>query len=76
MRRRDFVKLGCAAAASLGAGKLALSQASQSMPPMPGMPSTPQDAAPAGKADYTLEIAPRIIEIAPTISISTIAPQR
>ena len=74
MRRRDFVKLGCAAAAGLGAGKLALSQgASPSTPPMPGMPSTPQDAAPAGKADYTLEIAPRIIEIAPTISISTIA---
>ena len=75
MRRRDFVKLGCAAAASLGAGKLALAQTSQSMPPMPGMPSAPaaQDAAPAGKADYTLEIAPQIIEIAPTVAISTIA---
>ena len=75
MRRRDFVKLGCAAAASLGAGKLALAQTSQSMPPMPGMPSAPasRDAAPAGKADYTLEIAPQIIEIAPTVAISTIA---
>ena len=73
MRRRDFVKLGCAAAAGLGAGKLALPQTAQSMPPMLGMPSAPQDAAPAGKADYTLEIAPQIVEIAPTIAISTVA---
>ena len=54
MRRRDFVKLGCAAAASLGAPKLASAQASQSMPPMPEMPAAPQAAAPAGKADFTL----------------------
>jgi FtsP/CotA-like multicopper oxidase with cupredoxin domain len=73
MKRRDFVKLGAAAAAGVGAGKLAFGQEAQPMAGMPLMGNAPQEAAPAGKADYTLEIAPHILEVAPNIAISTIA---
>jgi len=75
MRRRDFVKLGFAAAAGFGTDRLAFSQA-QSMAGMPGMAqaaNAAQQAPPASKADFTLEIAPQILEVAPNIAISTVA---
>lgn len=81
MKRRDFVTLGLAAAAGVGADRLWFSQArssgTSSICGLPGKASgvayAAQDTAPAGKADYTLEIAPQILEVAPNIAISTIA---
>src|SRR5258706_15418958 len=58
VNRRDFVKLGGVAALELGAAKLLLSQM------QPGM----QSSAPATettKADFSLRIAPFLMELTP-----------
>jgi FtsP/CotA-like multicopper oxidase with cupredoxin domain len=71
MKRRDFVKLGGAAAIGAGAAKLLPAQAQvQSNMPMPAQASaSPSDAT---KADITLQIAPVPLELAPNRIISTI----
>ena len=65
MNRRDFVKLGGVAAMELGAAKLLMSQI------QPGM----QSGAPVTettKPDFSLRIAPVLVELTPTHTISTI----
>jgi FtsP/CotA-like multicopper oxidase with cupredoxin domain len=64
VKRRDFIKLGAAAAVEAGAAKLLPAQMQSGMP-MQG------NAAPA-KADFTLQIAPVALELAPNRIISTI----
>jgi FtsP/CotA-like multicopper oxidase with cupredoxin domain len=66
VKRRDFLKLGGAAAA-LGAANLVPAQ-TQSGSPMQG--SAP--LAETSKADFTLQIAPVALELAPNRIISTI----
>jgi len=60
MNRRDFVKLGCVAAARATATKLLPAQ------------MQPEPKPEAGAADFTLHIAPVIVELAPGRAISTI----
>ena len=60
MNRRDFVKLGCLAAARTTATKLLSAQ------------MQPEPKPEAGAADFTLHIAPVIVELAPGRAISTI----
>src|SRR6516164_9997423 len=60
MNRRDFVKLGCVAAARATATKLPASQV------------RPEAKPELGAADFTLHIAPVIVELAPGRAISTI----
>ncbi len=67
MKRRDFVKLGAAAAIRAGAAKLLPAQM-QSGTPMQGS-SAPADTT---KADFTLQIGPVALELAPNRIISTI----
>ena len=77
MNRRDFVRIGFAAVAATGAGKLerALAQSPGAMQ----MPGTPQHSmAPleprlgGHAADFTLRIAPTLVELAPQVVVSTI----
>ena len=65
MNRRDFVKLGCAAVAGVNAPSLLLAQMA-----MPGQAQ--QGAAETTKADFTLQIAPVVVELAAGRAISTI----
>src|SRR5205085_8222552 len=62
MKRRHFVKLGCIAAAELSAHNLLGGQ--MPMPAAQGPQATP--------ADFTLQIAPVLVELAPRRAISTI----
>jgi FtsP/CotA-like multicopper oxidase with cupredoxin domain len=65
VNRRDFVKFGGVAAIELGAARLLMSQM------QPGMQSnTP--APETAKPDFTLRIAPVMVELTPTRTISTI----
>ena len=65
MNRRDFVKLGGVAAIELSAARLLMSQM------QPGMQSS-MPAAETGKADFSLRIAPVLVELNPAHTISTI----
>jgi FtsP/CotA-like multicopper oxidase with cupredoxin domain len=58
MNRRDFVRLSCATVIGAGAGKL-----------RPAFATAPPLTSPA---DFTLQIAPTMIELAPQVVISTI----
>src|SRR5579872_2883965 len=78
MKRRDFVRLGWATVTGAGAGKLrpALAQ-SLALQQLPGPPPHPMVAALESKvtgraADFTLRIAPMMVELAPQVVISTI----
>ena len=78
MKRRDFVRLGWATMIATGAGKLR--PAFGKSPGLQQVPGPPQHAmvAPlepkaAGRAaDFTLQIAPMMVELAPQVVISTI----
>ncbi len=78
MRRRDFVRLGWATLIATGAGNLlpALGE-SQGIRKLPGPPQHPT-AAPLEPraldhaADFSLRIAPMVVELAPQVVISTI----
>jgi FtsP/CotA-like multicopper oxidase with cupredoxin domain len=78
MNRRDFVRLGCATVIAAGAGKLrpafgeslGLSHASE--PPQHSMAATPEPKANGHAADFTLRIAPMMVELAQQVVISTI----
>jgi FtsP/CotA-like multicopper oxidase with cupredoxin domain len=65
VKRRDFVKFGGVAAIELGAAKLLMSQM------QPGMQSN-APAPDAPNADFTLRIAPVLVELTPNRTISTI----
>jgi len=77
VRRRDFVRLGWATVIAAGAGKLrpafgkspGLPQAME-MPQHLKPPMAPNATGPA--ADFTLQIAPMLVELAPQVVISTI----
>ena len=78
MKRREFIRLGCAAAIAAGAEKLrpasARSLAAVCLPGTaqhPTMVSLEQEAA-ARAADFTLRIAPMMIELAPQVVLSSI----
>jgi FtsP/CotA-like multicopper oxidase with cupredoxin domain len=67
VKRRDLLKLGGAAAIGASAAKLLPAQTQS------GMPMQGNNArAPEGKADFTLQIAPVALELAPNRIISTI----
>jgi len=65
VNRRDFVKFGGAAAIQLSTARLLLSQM------QPGMQSN-SPASDATKPDFTLRIAPVMVELTPNRTISTI----
>ena len=78
MNRRDFGRLGWATAIGAGAGKLRPALA-QSLAPrqVPGKPPHPMMTASEPKntgraSDFTLRIAPMIVELAPQVVLSTI----
>jgi FtsP/CotA-like multicopper oxidase with cupredoxin domain len=72
MKRREFVRLGWATIITTGAGKLRPAFSEH----MPGpsqhqmVPSKPKTTGHA--ADFTLRIAPMLVELAPQVAISTI----
>jgi FtsP/CotA-like multicopper oxidase with cupredoxin domain len=71
MKRRDFIKLGSATAAGAVAAKLLPAAAQQQQ--APGMPMPGGQQAPNGPpADFTLTIAPVLVELAPRRALSTI----
>ena len=78
MKRRDFVRFGWATVIAAGAGKLRLAYGApsglqQPLPQMAPMESNRSHPAAAGlAADYTLQIAPMLVELAPTVVIGTI----
>jgi FtsP/CotA-like multicopper oxidase with cupredoxin domain len=70
MKRRDFVRLGGATMIAVGAGKLRSTFAEQRPAPT-DHPMVPLErGGPA--ADFTLQIAPMLVELAPQVVISTI----
>ena len=73
MRRRDFVRLGCATMIAGGAGKMrpALGE-SVAGRQQHGMAGTAEAKAAEPGADFTLQIAPMLVELAPQVVISTI----
>jgi len=78
MNRRDFMRLGCATVIGAGAGKLP-SALAQSLA-LRHVPARPQHSliamsephATGNPADFTLRIAPTMVELAPQVVISTI----
>jgi FtsP/CotA-like multicopper oxidase with cupredoxin domain len=78
MKRRDFVRLGGATMIAAGTGKpgLAFAQAA-ALQQAPGPPQHPikeplEPKATGRAADFTLRIAPMMVELAPQVVISTI----
>jgi FtsP/CotA-like multicopper oxidase with cupredoxin domain len=78
MKRRDFVRLGGATMIATGAGKLgsAFAQAT-ALQHAPGPPQHPivgalEPKATGRAADFTLRVAPMMVELAPQVVISTI----
>jgi FtsP/CotA-like multicopper oxidase with cupredoxin domain len=78
MNRRDFVRLGCATVIAMGARKPLLALAQPLTPrqfPSPSQRPTKtlsEPKATAGAVDFTLQIAPMTVELAPQVVISTI----
>ena len=68
MKRRDLLKLGGAAAIGAGASKFLPAEVQTGMP----MQENSAPPADASKADFTLQIAPVALELAPNRIISTI----
>jgi FtsP/CotA-like multicopper oxidase with cupredoxin domain len=68
MNRRDFARLGWATVIGAGAGKLRPAFAQS--PPHPMVASEPKATGRA--ADFTLRIAPMMVELAPQVVLSTI----
>ncbi len=78
MNRRDFTRLGWTTVIGAGAGQLwpAVAQ-SPALPQVPGPPPHPMVATlepkAAGRAaDFTLRIAPMMVELSPQVVLSTI----
>ncbi len=76
MNRRDFVRLGWATVIAAGAGKLrpAFAQplALRQVPGAPHPMAALEPKATGRAADFTLRIAPMMVELAPQVVISTI----
>ena len=76
MNRRDLVRLGWATVIGTGAGKLRPAFAEPPRPaaglPQNSMAMPSHLKASGGAADFTLEIAPMMVELAPQVVISTI----
>ena len=81
VKRRDFVRLGWATMIATGAGKLrpafgespGLQQApGPAQHPMAPMEPKAAEGATGHAADFTLQIAPMLVELAPQVVISTI----
>ncbi len=78
MNRRDFVRLGWATVIGAGAGKLrpafaeSLALRLVAAPPQHAQMAAPEPKATGRAADFTLRIAPTLVELAPQIVISTI----
>jgi len=78
MNRRDFVRLGCATVIGAGAGKMrpafAESLALQHVATTPQRPPMAhlEPKTTGGAVDFTLQIAPMTVELAPQVVISTI----
>jgi FtsP/CotA-like multicopper oxidase with cupredoxin domain len=78
MNRRDFVRLGCATVIAMGARKPPLAWAQPLTPrqfPSPSQRPTKalsEPKATASAVDFTLKIAPMLVELAPQVVISTI----
>ena len=77
MNRRNFVRLGCATVIAAGAGKLRPALAHSlalALVPRPQSHRTPilEPKATGSAADFTLQIAPTLLELAPQVVISTI----
>jgi FtsP/CotA-like multicopper oxidase with cupredoxin domain len=77
MNRRDFVRLGCATVIAAGAGKLrpAFGESLGLRQEVPGPPQHPMatlESKANGHADFGLQIAPMMVELAPQVVISTI----
>src|ERR1700723_860161 len=72
MKRREFVRLGWATIITTGAGKLRPAFGEHMPEPLQHQtaPSRPKATGPA--ADFTLQIAPTLVELAPQVVISTI----
>src|SRR5207253_6636238 len=68
MDRRNFIKVGGALAGGLGLGRLLPAQQAPQMPQMQNQNS----GALQTPADFTLKIAPVLVELAPYGSLSTI----
>jgi FtsP/CotA-like multicopper oxidase with cupredoxin domain len=77
MNRRDFVRLGWATVIGAGAGKLrpafAESLALRHVPPPHPQMAMSESKSTGRAADFTLRIAPTLVELAPQVVISTIA---
>jgi FtsP/CotA-like multicopper oxidase with cupredoxin domain len=78
VNRRDFVRFGCATVIGAGSGKLR-SAFAQSLAlgrvlaqPQDTMIGKPEPKASGRAADFTLRIAPTMVEVAPQVVISTI----
>jgi FtsP/CotA-like multicopper oxidase with cupredoxin domain len=80
MKRRDFVRLGCATVIATGAGKHTFAAqvpgpTQHPMTPMGTTESKPTASEPKAighAADFALQIAPMLVELAPQVVISTI----
>ena len=70
MNRRDFVRLGWATVIGAAAGKLRPAFALE--PPQHPKVATLEPKTTGRAADFTLRIAPLMIELAPQVVISTI----
>ena len=77
MNRRDFVRFGWATVIATGADLLrpafaqALALRQGSRPPQHPMEATLEPKAAGRAADFTLQIAPMLVELAPQVVIST-----
>src|SRR5437899_4060187 len=72
MDRRNFIKVGGALASGLGLGRLLPAQQTPQMPLMQSPAQNRNSGAPQAPADFTLKIAPVLVELAPYRSLSTI----
>src|ERR1700689_3120501 len=78
MNRRDFMRFGWATLTATGPAMLRPAFAQAPAPPLCQGPRPPQDpmaatlAAGGHPADFTLQIAPMLVELAPQVVISTI----
>jgi FtsP/CotA-like multicopper oxidase with cupredoxin domain len=73
MKRRDFVRLGCATMIATGASKLRPALGQQlPAPPQHASTSSLKPNIAARAPDFTLQIAPMLVELAPKVVLSTI----
>ncbi len=77
MKRRDFVRLGWATMIATAAGKLPPALGESQSEPVPGPPqhtmtSPLKPTLPGHAADFSLRIAPTMVELAPQVVVSTI----